>query len=306
MQVDKRILVTLTSRLYADEISKLQERVGSIVPLQDPHKLQNLNSVGLAPVCSRNTNPDYIKIYHYLSNSTLAILDEVTPDTLVFTRIDHVETYQLKNVYKPFFQWDSHTQLSVIPPMFGLEEATVKLDSNQFDMIFPTVVPRDLGQNMLQKLLLYSIYSKLHEINPDEVNMPDVQFYTTNISHMGRTYNLDIINTNPESILSLLDNVCMATCLLTALTPIGCYRLGPALLRYNQHELLQMFLGVIPEHVHDAHQDVPIANVGDDVVRMEAFFTYLQSLGSIFNLAPKFHLSIYSPDTLLGTGWLAY
>ncbi|ALE14736.1 ORF26 [Felid gammaherpesvirus 1] len=304
MQVDKKIIVTLTARLFADEISKLQERIGSIVPLQDPYRLQNLNSVGLASVCSPHRNYDYIEIYHFLSKATLAILDEVTPDSLIFTRIDHTENYHLKNVYRPFFQWDSHTKLSIIPPLLGLDDATVKLESNQFELIFPLVVPKDLGQTILQKLLLYNIYTRLHEIDPDGVNLGDAHFYTTNISYMGRMYTLDIASTNSESTLKLLDNLCMALCVLASLVPMGCYRIAPALIRHNQHHMLQMFMEFLPDFIVNI-PDEPIASMADDVVKMEAFLTYLQSLGSIFNLAPSVHLSGYSSDTLSGTGWLS-
>lgn len=299
MQVDSRIVVTLTSRLYADEISKLQEKVGSVVPLQDPHRLQNLNSVGLYNVCQRNVAPDFIQIYSYLSRATLAILEEVTPDTMVFTRIDFSQNYQLKNVYSPFFQWDSHSVLSVIPPLFGVEKNTVVLESNGFDLVFPSVVPLALAQMLIQKLMMYNIYTKLYDANVGHINMDHVRLQTTTIQHMGRTYVLDITHNNPESVLGILDNLVLYSGILATLIPNSLMRLVPAVMRHNQHELLDIFAGMFPNDV-----DVDI-NIDDDIQKMESFMAYMQSLSTIFNLSPKLRLAQYSPDTLCATAWLS-
>nr|BEG23096.1 capsid triplex subunit 2 [Macronycteris gammaherpesvirus 1] len=298
MQVDNRIVVTLTCRLYADEISKLQEKVGCILPLQDSHKLQNLNSVGLTTVCQRNVAPDFIQIYSYLSRATLAILEEVTPDSLIFSRIDYSQNYQLKNVYSPFFQWDSHTPLAVIPPVFGIEKSTIVLESNGFDLVFPSVVPLDLGQIVIQKLFLYNVYAKLHEDNVGDINMEHVHLQTTTIHHMGRTYALDIAPNNPESILEIMDNLVMYSSILMYMVPQAIQRLFPVILRHNQHELLDLFIG--DNQVDDQFH----ANIDDDIPKMEAFMACLHSLSTVFNLGPKLRLAQYSSETLCGTAWL--
>lgn len=299
MQVDNRIIVTLTSRLYADEISKLQEKIGSILPLQDPHKLQNLNSVGLSSVCQKNVVPDFIQIYSYLSRATIAILEEVTPDTLVFTRIDSSQNYQLKNVYHPFFQWDSHSVLSIIPPVFGIDKNTITLESNGFDLVFPTVVPYSLAQVVIQKLMLYNIYTKLHDANIGDINMDHVRLQTTTIHHMGRAYVLDIAYNNPASMLEILDNLVIYSSVVAALLPNSLMRMIPVILRHNQHELVDVFAGVVQ---HDVNLDI---NIDDDIQKMEYFMAYMQSLSTIFNLSPKLRLAQYSSDTLCGTAWLS-
>ncbi|AAC13813.1 capsid triplex subunit 2 [Equid gammaherpesvirus 2] len=299
MQVDSRIVVTLTSRLYADEISKLQERVGSVVPLKDSHRLQNLNSVGMYSVYMRNVAPDFVAMFSYLSEATLAILDEVTPDTLVFSRLDHSQNYELKNVYYPSFAWHSHTLLTVVPPVFGREAATVALESNGFEIVFPVVMPHALAQAVLQKLMLYNIYARLSDANVGDVNMDHVRFHATTLHHMGRAYTLHIDQANPGGMLGLLDNLAIYLAIISALLPNSLARLLPAIMRHEQHELLNIFAGVAPP------DDGGDFNIEDDMQKMESFMAYMQSVSSIFNLGPKLRLGQYSSETQSGTAWLA-
>lgn len=300
MLVDKKIIITFTSRLFADEISKLQEKIGTIVPLKDPHKLQNLQSVGLSCVYSRESSPDYVHIFTYISRCTLAILEEVTPDTIVLTRIDPMDNYQIKNVYKPFFQWDSHSHLVIIPPVFGRDDATVILESNGYDLVFPCVVPYDLGQSILQRLFLYNLYSRIAATDP-QVDMNGVLLYTTSITHMGRTYNLEIPQNNPTGTLQILDNLAIYVSIMAALLPRSCLRLVTVLLRHDEHELLDIFRGVIPPEIINS-ANAPLV-IQDDVIRMETFISYLQTLSSIFNLGPKLQVASYMPETLTATCW---
>ncbi|AMA67383.1 capsid triplex subunit 2 [Vespertilionid gammaherpesvirus 1] len=297
MQVDSKIVVSLTSRLFADEISKLQERVGSLLTLQDPHKLQNINSVGLYSVCQKNVAPDFVQIHSYISRATLAILEEVTPDSLVFTRINFLENYQIKNVYNPFFQWDSHTTLSVIPPVFGIEKATVALESNGFNVVFPMVVPESIANMVIQKLLLYNIYAKLHEDEPDKINMDYVRLQTTTINHMGRTYILDISESNPRGVLEIMDNVAMYSCVLAGVLPNAILNLLATTMRQDKHELLEIFEGIEIEKNKDIDIDT-------DIQHMEHFIAFSQVISSVFNLSPKLRLALYTPDTVSGTCWL--
>lgn len=300
MFTDTKITVTLSSRLFADEVTKLQERLGSILPLKDPHGAQNIQSVGLGSVCGRDTVPDYVIMYNYLSKCTLAILDEVTHDALVFSKIDPTQTYQIKNVYRPFFQWDGHSQLVVMPPIFNLADSTVYLESNGTDIVFPMVVPLDIGQDVLQKLLMYNIYSRVMAQNPD-INQQEVLLHTSHITHLGRTYTLDLDHQNPMTSLNVLDNLGIYLAILSALIPRGCLRLVTSLMRHNEHELLGVFGDIIPQEV--ANIDLGDLSIGDDIVRMGAMMTYLQTLGTIFNLGPRFFISTYSSETLAATCW---
>ncbi|AIU39551.1 capsid triplex subunit 2 [Equid gammaherpesvirus 5] len=300
MQVDSKIVVTLTSRLYADEIAKLQEKVGAVVPLQDYHRLQNVGSVGLGGVYQRHVAPDFIKMFSYLSECTLAILDEVNPDTLVLTRLDPAQNYELKNVYSPSFQWHSHTLLTVCPPVFGRERSTVTLESNGVDLVFPVVLPHGLAQAVLQKMMLYNVYTRLHDANVGDVNMEHVKFHATNVQHMGRVYALDIGQGNPAGMLELLDNLAIYVAIVATLIPNAMARLLPALMRHDQHELLNLFAGVAPQ------DDGADFNIEDDIQKMESFMAYVQSLSTIFNLGPKLRLGQYSPDTSSGTVWLSH
>lgn len=300
MLVDKKIIVTLTSRLFTDEISKLQEKIGSIVPLKDPHKLQNLQSVGLSSVYSKESAPDYVCMFNYLSKCTLAILEEVTQDTIVFTRIDPSDNYQIKNIYKPFFQWDSYSFLVIIPPVFNREDATIVLESNGYDVVFPCVVPYDLGQIVIQKLFLYNLYSRIADSDP-HVDMNAVLLHTTTLTHMGRTYNLEIPQNNPAGALQILDNLAIYVSIMSALLPRSCLRLVTVLLRHDEHELLDIFRGVIPQEIINS-ANAPLV-IQDDVIRLETFISYLQTLSSIFNLGPKLQVAYYMPETLTATCW---
>ncbi|CAA45649.1 unnamed protein product [Saimiriine gammaherpesvirus 2] len=303
MLTDKTIIVSLTSRLFADEITKLQKKIGSILPLQDPHKLQSLDTLGLNAVCSRDVFPDYVHMFSYLSKCTLAILEEVNPDNLILTRLDPSETYQIKNVYEPMFQWDGFSNLTVIPPVFGRQQATVTLESNGFDLVFPSVVPSDLAQAIIGKLLLYNLYSRLVESDP-EINIEEVNMYTTNVTHMGRHYVLDINHNNPNEALKSLDDLAVYTCILSALIPRACLRVLTILMRHDQHELLDVFRGIVPREVYEI--DANALSIGDDITRMTTFITYLQSLSSIFNLGAKLHLSSYASETQTATCWISY
>ncbi|ARW78089.1 capsid triplex subunit 2 [Common bottlenose dolphin gammaherpesvirus 1 strain Sarasota] len=301
MIINNKVIVTLTSRLFTDEIVKLQEKIGSIVPLKDTHGLQNIHSVGLGPVCARDGAPDYVLMYQYLAKSNLVVLEEVNNDTLVFNKLDVAQTYQIKNIYKPFFQWDSYSQLVVIPPIFGIQQATVTLESNGTDVVFPSVVPLDVGQDVLQKLLMYNVYSRVTAYDPDAANQAEVLLHTGHITHMGRSYALDLAQQSPEGCLSVLDNLSLYMSILSALLPRACLRLVSSTLRHGCHDLLAVFGGVIPQEVRDI--DLDALSVTDDISRMGATMTYLQALSSIFNLGPRLFISSYSPENLTATCW---
>lgn len=304
MQTDKSIIITLTSRLFADEIKLLQDKVGAILPLQHFHKDQNITSVGLSPVYSQDGPADYVKGCNYLAKCTFAILEEVEYDTLKLTRIDPGELYLIKNIYQPFFQWDPFSQLQVVPPAFSRKEATVKLESNNFEIVFPHVLPAELAHTILQKVLLYNIYHKLYLDDPMAISEDEIRLFTTTVNYLGRTYLLDIEGQDPQGALNVLDNLGLYTSILTALIPKCCLRLATLLIRNNQHELLDIFRGLVPAEVLALDQGR--LNVGEDMVRMEAFITYLQTLSSVFNLGLKVNLASYSADTLTATCWLAY
>nr|ACZ66305.1 putative minor capsid protein [Human gammaherpesvirus 8] len=301
MALDKSIVVNLTSRLFADELAALQSKIGSVLPLGDCHRLQNIQALGLGCVCSRETSPDYIQIMQYLSKCTLAVLEEVRPDSLRLTRMDPSDNLQIKNVYAPFFQWDSNTQLAVLPPLFSRKDSTIVLESNGFDIVFPMVVPQQLGHAILQQLLVYHIYSKISAGAPGDVNMAELDLYTTNVSFMGRTYRLDVDNTDPRTALRVLDDLSMYLCILSALVPRGCLRLLTALVRHDRHPLTEVFEGVVPDEV--TRIDLDQLSVPDDITRMRVMFSYLQSLISIFNLGPRLHVYAYSAETLAASCW---
>lgn len=304
MALDKRIFVTVTSRLFNDEINKLQEKIGSIVPLRDPYKVQTIESIGLQSVCSRDSCPDYVQIFLYLSKCTFAILDEVAPDGLYLTRIDANENYQIKNVYAPFFNWSSSSQLVVVPPVFSRKESTIALESNGVDLVFPSVVPSDLYQLILQRLLLLNLYSRIADADQNAVNIEEVVFQATNITYRGRNYTLDITHNDPGSSLRALDNLALYVAILSALIPRSCLRLVTALMRNDEHELLDVFRGIVPPEFNGI--DLDDLNIDDDIARMDAFFTYIQSISAIFNLGGRFHLSSYTPETALATCWYYY
>ncbi|ATA58255.1 VP23 like capsid [Eptesicus fuscus gammaherpesvirus] len=303
MNVDREIKITLTSRLYADELAQLQERVGSVVPLKDPHRLQSIQALGLECVYSRETAPDYVHMFSYLSQCTLAILDGVTQDTITLTKLDPTTAYQIKNVYKPFFQWDQHSRLVLLPPIFGRETATVPIESNGIDVVFPILVPFDIAQMVLQRLLLHNVYERVNAALPNDVNMAEVRVYTTSLTHLGRNYRLDFERQNPAGALNLLDNLAMYISILCTLLPRACLRLVTSLLRYNEHELLDVFRGVVPDEINRI--DLGQLNVNEDMTRMGTLMTYLQTVGSIFNLGPCFRISVFCPETQLATCWLS-
>lgn len=303
MQTDRSIVVTLASRLFADEVAALQARIGSVLPLRDVHRHQSLTAVGLDSVCGRDAPADYVKASAYLSRCALAVLDEVGVDTLFFTRIDPGETYSLKNVYRPFFQWDSQSELAVVPPYFGREEATVRLESNGFDIVFPLVLPADLAQTALQKVLMYNMYMRVYRGDPFAVNIDAVRLICGNVAYMGRTYPLDVNETDPRGALASLDSLSLYLSIMTALLPRATLRLTGILMRHDQHRLLEVFRGIIPPEIVAIDNDE--LNIQDDAARMDAFLTYLQALAPVFNLGARLKLAAYSTDTLTGTCWLA-
>ncbi|QFN51711.1 ORF 26 [Macacine gammaherpesvirus 5] len=304
MALDKSIVVSVTSRLFADEIANLQSKIGCILPLRDAHRLQNIQALGLGNLCSRDSAVDFIQAYHYLDKCTLAVLEEVGPNSLRLTRIDPMDNYQIKNAYQPAFHWDNYSELVVIPPVFGRKDATVSLESNGFDVVFPAVVPEPLAQTVLQKLLLYNIYYRVAETTPTDVNLAEVTLYTTNITYMGRNYALDVDPVGSSSAMRMLDDLSIYLCVLSALIPRGCVRLLTSLVRHNKHELVEIFEGVVPPEVQAL--DLNNVSVADDITRMGALMTYLRSLSSIFNLGRRFHVYAFSSDTNTASCWCAY
>ncbi|QDQ69234.1 capsid triplex subunit 2 [Colobine gammaherpesvirus 1] len=301
MALDRSILITLTSRLFADELAALQSKIGSVLPVRDCHRIQSLQALGLGCVCSRETATDYVQVIRYLSKCTLAVLEEVGPDSMRLTRMDPMENFQVKNVYSPFFQWDSHTRLAVLPPVFDRRASTIPLHSNGVDLVFPMVVPEHLGHAILQQILVYHLYSRVAAGSPDGVNMAEVELYTANVSHMGRTYQLDVVGTDPHAALGVLDDISMYMCILSATLPRVCLRLLTSLVRHDRHPLVDVFEGVVPDEV--TRIDLDQLNVADDLTRMRVAFSYLQSLSSVFNLGPRLHVYTYSGDTLTASCW---
>ncbi|AGY30709.1 ORF26 [Retroperitoneal fibromatosis-associated herpesvirus] len=303
MALDRSIIVTLTSRLFADELAVLQSKIGSVLPVRDCHRIQSIQALGLGSVCSRETATDYIQVFKYLASCTLAVLEEVGPDSLRLTRMDSMDNVQIKNVYSPFFQWDNHTRLAVLPPVFDRRGSTVVLESNGVDLVFPMVVPESLGHVILQQLLVYHLYARVAGGAPDAVNMAEVELYTTNVTHMGRHYQLDVANVDPRNALGLLDDLSMYLCIFSALLPRVCLRLLTALVRHDRHPLVEVFEGVVPEEV--TRIDIDQLNVADDITRMRVMFSYLQSLSSIFNLGARLHVYSYAEETLTASCWYA-
>nr|QRE02509.1 Capsid triplex protein [Otarine gammaherpesvirus 4] len=301
MATEELVTITLMSRLYTDEIAKLQERIGAVLPLAGTHAVQNLQSVGLSAVCSRETTPDYVRMFHYLASSTLAVLEEVTPDSLIVRKIGGNVTYQIKNVGRPFFQWDTHTRLTVMPPLFGRDDATVCLDSNGYDLVFPAVVPFSIGHDALQKLLLHNIYSRAIAMEPTVADECEVSLHTSHVCHMGRTYRLDLPTVCAAGELTMLDNLALYMCILVALLPRGCMRLLSVLARHGQHELLDVFHGIVPHEVNDI--DVGDLSIAEDATRFSAMLTYMQALSSIFNLGPVLTIASYTPENLMAVCW---
>ncbi|AAK38226.1 ORF18 [callitrichine gammaherpesvirus 3] len=300
--MDLKVIVSLSSRLYTDEIAHLQERLGCILPLAHCHGTQNIASVGLGSVYSAETVPDYVAMYNYLSNCTLAILDEVNVDSLVLTKMIPGQTYALKNQYHPFFQWHGPGTLSVMPPVFGREQATVRLQSNDSDIIFPMVVPKQVGDEILQKILLYTVYSRVAAQEPNTVDFTEVNLHFGSISYLGRHYDLTLPEIPGTLGLALMDNLSLYLSVLTALIPRACLRFFRGLVRHEHHELLNLFQGMVPDEV--TRLDLNALSAGDDLTRMRVFMSYLQSLASLFNLGPLLFMSVYSPETLVATCWL--
>lgn len=301
MLVDKKIIIPLTSRLFADEVSRLQELVGCVVNIKDPHKLQNIQSLGLSPACSSDGTIDFVKMVGYLSSCALAILEEVSPDELVLTRIDPLENYSIKNVYTPHFHWDSHCNLTIIPPVLETDLRRVTLESNGCTLMFPLVVPRQLAQDILQKMFLYTVYRRVASYD-QTVDMELVRAHTGVVTYMGREYRVDF-GEDTTSTLEALDNLAIYTSILTTLIPKACNRLMQSLIRFNEHELMDIFRGLVPENLV---QEDEVGDVEEDIVRMNAFMTYMQSLGTVFNLGPTLHTATYCPETKVATCWCPY
>lgn len=301
MLVDKKIVIPLTSRLFADEVSRLQELIGCVVNVKDPHKLQSIQSLGLSPACSPDGTIDFVKMVGYLSSCALAILEEVSPDELTLTRIDPLENYSIKNVYTPHFHWDSHCNLTIIPPVLETEMRRITLESNGCVLMFPLVVPRQLAQDILHKMLLHTIYARVATYDP-AVNLGVVRAHTEAVSYLGREYRLDF-GDQTTSTLGVLDNLAIYTSILTALIPRACNRLMQSLMRFDEHELMDIFRGMVPA---DLVQEDEVGDVEEDIVRMNAFMTYMQSLGTVFNLGPTLHTTTYCAETKVATCWCPY
>lgn len=301
MNSDRSVVISLASRLFSDEMVALQARVGSVVTLRDSHKLQNISSVGLGDFCNSDLAPDFVQMYFYISKCTLAILEQVDTDSITLTKINPQDIHQFKNVYKPLISWDSYGHLCVIPPIFGIENSTVKLESNGTSIVFPFVAPEPVASSAIQKLLLYNLYARIATEDPQEVDMQQVMMYTTNVDYLGQTYHLDIRENDPLSVLTLMDELSVYTSILTGLMPLACRRFLTHLVRQGQHQLVDVFAGLAPQDVA-----APVAqpvNILDDISRMEAFIGYLQCLSSLFNLGRRLFITEYSQETLSATGW---
>lgn len=302
--VDRRIFVPLASRLFSDEVAALQRMVGAVVNVKDPYRLQSVQTVGLGPAAACGTM-DFVKMTSYLTSCSLAVFEEVSPDQLVLTRIDPSEVYQLKNVYQPFVPWDSHSNLCVIPPIFTGGNCRVSLESNGCALIFPTVVPRDVAQDALQKLLLKTIYSRL-AVSDATINLDEVNLYTGTVTHLGVDYAIDDREEGRESTLATLDSLALYTCILVSLLPLACLRLTDSLIRHDEHELLQLFRRLVPEELQALAQGGGMADVQDDLVKMNVFFTYVQSLAAVFNLGHVLRVIAYESETSTASCWCAY
>lgn len=297
MDSNKRVTIMLTSRMFSSEITALQKKIGCILPLKDSYSTQNIQSVGLAPVYSKETAPDYVAMYHYLSDCNLAILEEVNTDSLVLTLIIPSLCYNIKNAYYPNFFWPNHGVLCVLPPLFGRDCATVTLESNSVDIVFPMVLPKDLGSEVLHRLLLHTLYSRIGTFNMDEVSAA-----LRTVSHMGKYYTLTLGDIPSPVGLAMMDNLAMYLCILTAVIPRGCARFITGLNRQHQHELMTIFQGIVPEEIVQIAEDN--VNVHEDLERMKVLMSYMQSLASVFNLGKQLTISSYSPETTSATCWL--
>lgn len=299
MAYNRNIIVGLTSRLYADEISALQERIGSVVCLKHYNQMQNINSVGLTDVIKPGSAVDWIAAFRYLNRCTLAILEEVTPDSLHLTGMDMAQNYQIKNTTVPYIPWSDHDDLTVIPPIFGLSNSTVKLESNDYELIFPAVVPCGLAKMAIQKILMYNMYVRLLGDQQNIANINAVEHYTGTVSYLGRTYALNLMYNNDTEAMSVLDDVVVTSSMLSVLLPKVCTRIGMAIIRDGQHPLIDIFAGDLGRP-----EDNEELNIEEDIARTGLFMSYVHNLSSIFNLGIQLHLSSYSQETKTATCWL--
>ncbi|AZB49125.1 capsid triplex subunit 2 [Vombatid gammaherpesvirus 1] len=296
MQSNK-VTINFTARLFNDELKELQTRVGSVLPLKDPYTIQNIQSVGLGMIFSESTTPDYITCYNYLNRCTLAILDAVYPDHMTLTKIVDRCYYDIKNVYQPHFPWDTQCQLSIIPPVFGIHLATVKLESNGFDVVFPCVLPTTVATQVLQKLLLHSIYEKSLTHDPDLLSREELLLRTGAVTYMGRNYTLNLESADQSQTLGLLDDLAIHSTVMLAVAPTACKILMKLLLRHDESEFLELYRGILD------YQDNAVDHIDlqSELSAMELFLSYVQTLGHIFNLEPRLSLTTYSPDSNSGT-----
>ncbi|AAO12330.1 capsid protein [Porcine lymphotropic herpesvirus 3] len=301
MFTDSKITISLTSRLYADEISKLQEKIGAVVPIEASHGIQNIQSLGLAAVANMGASSDYVLMFNYLSKCTLAVLDEVNTDSLILTKIQRDKAYQIKNVYQPFFQWSNNIQLCVMPPMFDKDLNSIELESNNYTIIFPAVVPVEVAHDALQKLLLYNIYSRVLINEPDPALMREVTTYCNYVTYLGVHYQLNIEANDASASLRLLDNLAMYLSIMTVLLPRGCTRLLTSLVRYGEHELLELFRRLVPDEMNVVNLER--VSIYEDLTKLGMLMTYLQTLGAVFNLGPRLQVSLYVTESLLATCW---
>nr|ACV65505.1 capsid protein [Murid gammaherpesvirus 4] len=299
MASNRNIVITLTSRLYADEISALQEMVGAVICLQHYHQVQDVASIGLGHIIRPEGPVDWIAAFHYLRRCTFGILHEINPDSISIIRVDPGENYQIKNTSKPYVMWDEHDDLAIIPPIFGVQQCTIKLDSNNVNLVFPSVVPAGLAQMGIQKILMYNLYSNLLAAERNHDNVNALEHYTRNISYMGRTYNLDAMAQHQDGAMAVLDDVAMCTAVLAAIVPEVCNRVAMATIREGQHPLVEVFADNVP--MLQRGQEL---NVEQDIMLMGLFMAYTHKLGSIFNLSTRLCLGAYSHETKIGTCWL--
>ncbi|AIB03181.1 capsid triplex subunit 2 [Bovine gammaherpesvirus 6] len=303
MFVDSKIIVSCTSRLYADEISKLQEKIGAVVPLIDSHANQNLHSMGLSPTTHTDITSDYVLMFNYLSKCTLAVLEEVNADSLVLTKIQKNQAYQIKNIYQPFFHWDNNMQLCVIPPLFGKESNTVALESNNFTLLLPSVVPTEIAHEALQKFLTFHTYSRVIRAEPAAAAFENVVAATNYINYMGATYFLNVEHSEASGALAILDNLSLYLAIMVAMIPRACVRLITAVMRQGENELLGVLRNIVPEEFNAFNLNID--NIEEEMSRLGVMMTYLQTLSSIFNLGPKLQLSSYISENLVATCWIS-
>ncbi|ADW24367.1 capsid protein [Cricetid gammaherpesvirus 2] len=302
MALDKTIIVPLTSRLYADEISALQSKIGALVPVHHYHRLQNVQALGLHPVIYPEADIDWIAAFRFLSRCTLAILESVAPDAITLTRLDYNENYQLKNVNVPETEWPLQGELAVIPPIFGVPEATISLASNDMLLVLPSVVPAGLAQMAIQKILLYNIYSRIVAEDNMAADMELVRHATGSVAYMGRNYILQLQRNAPAGALAVLDDVSICTSVLCAVIPGACANLAAATIRQGRHELVEVFEGLLPDGLEEIQRDN--LNVAEDISKMGLFMSYVCNLSSIFNLGQRLRVSGYEASTKTCTCWL--